>query len=304
MNKSDKYYMKQGKLELSMLDSDDDDVILQSSEKNEDKRELFSDIEFQHTRKIRDRRDSKTIRPQDIYSTLQSMGQFLVKSEEADIAKAQKLAKIGSTLKIEDMELPPRKEEKVVNKNDALATNQPPEIQTEQDNNLEYVQRENKEKIKDIKSNTKDVVAEQKESVTPNNEIVELSDQNADRLEINKEEDLLQKTNGTSYKDSYETINAVKNDNDNNKNIAHVNSEDKDDTKSRNVISKVVSSESSDKVNILEDIPEDMDTELQQNQIDKILNLHFGRIRANYPDAKMFKSYIDEQIAKIENYGS
>ena len=138
MNKSDKYYLKQGKLELSMLDDEEDDGVLKNSRETSSKRELFADLEFPHTKRLKEDRmkpsrtkESKLKVTQDIYNTLHTMGQFLAKADEGEVestkvvqpkrnintAKAQKLEQIASTLKIQELELPPREDNK-----DAIST--------------------------------------------------------------------------------------------------------------------------------------------------------------------------------------
>lgn len=64
MNKFDKYYLKQGKLELSMLDEDDEQI-----EENE----------IHHKEDNREPREARIKLTDDIYNTLQTMGKFLTK---------------------------------------------------------------------------------------------------------------------------------------------------------------------------------------------------------------------------------
>ncbi len=188
MNKSDEYYMKNGKLELSMLDENEEDEY--------SKKELFSEIEFPHSKRIRDRKEIKTKVSKEIYSTLQNMGQFLSKNEETDKTKTQKLDQIGSSLKVEDLKIPSKTPDKVFKDNSLFEK----EIET-LDNKVDILNRDTESLDNTLKS-------------------------------INQ------------------------------------------------------------------------DYELNQNQIDEILINHFGRIRANYPDAKVLRAYIDEQISKIQNYGN
>lgn len=104
MNKSDKYYLKKGKLELSMLDEDDSENRLEPVESSQ-KKDLFRNLEFEHTNRLReaDQKPQQTLKlDKDIYNTLHTMGQFLTKinvPQGANIpikksmasAKAQKL---------------------------------------------------------------------------------------------------------------------------------------------------------------------------------------------------------------------
>ncbi len=263
MNKSDKYYMKHGKLELSMLDSDDDEEFsLQNSEENNIKKDMFFDMEFPHSKKIREKKETKVKMSKDIYSTLQNMGQFLVKSEEADIARAQKLAQIGLTLKVEDMELPP----KDLNKD-----------------------------IQDIKQ--KNISSDI--GVLPTAQTINHTTNTQPKCEYVEDNDILERTIGPAEKDPQEIINTIRKQNkiQENKNLSSDLNNNVSVTKA-NVTN--IDNVSRDDIYV----PEDDDAELKQNQIDKILTLHFGRIRGNYPDAKILKAYIDEQISRIENYGS
>lgn len=131
MNKSDKYYLKKGKLELSMLDDEENDYAVESVGKNETK-DLFNNLEFEHTKRLREIRKKTQQRPQqalkvskDIYNTLHTMGQFLTKMEpqvpntpakkNMNAAKVQKLEQIASSIKVQEIEIPP-----VINREDRL----------------------------------------------------------------------------------------------------------------------------------------------------------------------------------------
>lgn len=104
MNKFDKYYLKKGKLELSILDEDE------YGDKSE---EAPSSVE----KGILKVKGIKTKEPrvkltQDIYNVLQTMGEFLTKPESesektVSSAKAQRLEKIASSFKVQQIELPP-----------------------------------------------------------------------------------------------------------------------------------------------------------------------------------------------------
>ena len=133
MNKSDKYYLKQGKLELSMLDDDDDEVFIAPNKSAQ--RKMASKIDeqnlFEHTKRLRDIKDNKQARvkvSQEIYSTLHTMGQYLTKNDDKEVnslpakkpmnaAKAQLIEQLASSVKVQDMTLPPMpsKEERLLN---------------------------------------------------------------------------------------------------------------------------------------------------------------------------------------------
>ena len=317
MNKSDKYYMKQGKLELSMLDSDDEEEFFIQEPIKEQKKDLFADMEFPHSKKIREKKETKVKMSKDIYSTLQNMGQFLVKSEEADIAKAQKLAQIGMTLKVEDIELPPREVNKVPQANiDIEQVKITNENESENSvSNITQVQDkpalESMSRAKDIGlvehisrdvgisvaqniSQDQSTSQDQNTSTDVTTQAISVSEPLAEYIQ---EEDPLEKTIGTTYENPQEIINRIREQNRQQEDKNQVDNEILEESNEAILNIEKVS---------LDDvyIPEEEDAELKQNQIDKILTLHFGRIRGNYPDAKILKAYIDEQIDKIVNYGN
>lgn len=114
MNKFDKYYLKKGKLELSMLED----------EENEDVGDLFKNDGLEHTKKFEEVCEKTQQKPEetlkmnkDIYNTLHTMGKILTKIEpqisnvpikkSMNLAKAQKLEQIASSIKVQKIELPP-----------------------------------------------------------------------------------------------------------------------------------------------------------------------------------------------------
>ncbi len=128
MNKSDKYYLKQGKLELSMLEEDDEDLMSINTRSQLESKKALLDVEFPHSKRLKQTltKEPKLKVTQDIYNTLHTMGQLLVKADEPETpavnkstitkkvitsAKAQKLEQIASSLKIKNVEFPPKDEE-------------------------------------------------------------------------------------------------------------------------------------------------------------------------------------------------
>ena len=131
MNKSDKYYLKKGKLELSMLDEDDDfdDYSMKTNTRvntrTKTMEERLSELDLQHTKRLRGAKKtnssntiSKVKVSKEIYSTLQAMGQYLTKADEnggnslpvkkpINSAKAQMLEELASRVKVQDISLPP-----------------------------------------------------------------------------------------------------------------------------------------------------------------------------------------------------
>lgn len=86
MNKSDKYYLKCGRLELSMLEDEDDVAeVVQNSNKNG----LLNKLEYKQTKQDEKRREQQVAEIQtelkvseDVYNTLHTMGKFLTGQEE------------------------------------------------------------------------------------------------------------------------------------------------------------------------------------------------------------------------------
>lgn len=84
MNQSDKYYLKQGKLQLSMLDEEDDEL------------EII-DLEFPQIKQIKETRSkqmcTKEVKlkiTQEIYNNLHTMAQFLTKNEDPEVELSSK----------------------------------------------------------------------------------------------------------------------------------------------------------------------------------------------------------------------
>lgn len=122
MNKSDKYYLKKGKLELSMLDEGADEYVVESV-RNSEQKDLFKDFEFEHTKRFKEVHKKTQQKPQptlkvnkDISYTLHTMGQFLTKKDSQigsmptkksmNSVKVQKLEQIASSIKVQEIESP------------------------------------------------------------------------------------------------------------------------------------------------------------------------------------------------------
>lgn len=103
-----------------MLDEDDNQDLLETMGSSQEK-DLFRNLEFEHTKRLREVRQKpqQTLKvSKDIYNTLHTMGQFLTKMDMpqgANIpikksmtsAKAQKLEQIASSIRVQEIELPP-----------------------------------------------------------------------------------------------------------------------------------------------------------------------------------------------------
>ncbi|WP_410494969.1 hypothetical protein QTL86_11925 [Cellulosilyticum sp. ST5] len=311
MNKSDKYYLKQGKLELSMLDDDDDEIELRNSLQTTPKKDLFADLEFPHTKRIRENR-TKSVRAkepklkvtQDIYNTLHTMGQFLTKTDEGEAeevkqvpprkpinaAKAQKLEQIASTLKIQEIELPPR----TINR----------------DQVIEAV--ENKEGIP-FESIPIDKQKEEITGILPNREVIANKDQetiNTLQEEIAAEinELLAEEKELEGYQ---EAITEVLVENVLNEEELANSKEVEARAKPMTVVSAIEkevqqvyygANHLEDNKVFLEQKEEDPNKDLKQSHIDEVLKTFFGNVTPGYTYAKELKRHIDKQIAAIENY--
>lgn len=122
MNKSDKYYLKKGKLELSMLDEGEDEYAV-GPIRNSEQEDLFKEFEFEHTKRFREIHKKTQQKPQptleiskDISYTLHTMGQFLTKKDfqiasiptkkSMKLVKVQKLEQNASSINVQEIELP------------------------------------------------------------------------------------------------------------------------------------------------------------------------------------------------------
>lgn len=88
MNQSDKYYLKQGKLQLSMLDEEEDEL---------ETIDFLADLEFPHTKQIKETRSKQVCTKevkikitQEIYNNLHTMAQFLTKTENPEVELSSK----------------------------------------------------------------------------------------------------------------------------------------------------------------------------------------------------------------------
>ncbi|MBP3886861.1 MAG: hypothetical protein J6F30_04305 [Cellulosilyticum sp.] len=94
MNKSDKYYLKCGRLELSMLEDEDDVAeLVQDSNKNG----LLNKLEYKQTKQDEKRQEQQVAEIQtelkvseDVYNTLRTMGKFLTGQEEMSATSESK----------------------------------------------------------------------------------------------------------------------------------------------------------------------------------------------------------------------
>ena len=350
MNKSDKYYLKQGKLELSMLEDEEDELELRNSILRSSKKDLFVDVEFPHSKRLKDNtlKTSRAKEPklkvtQDIRSTLHTMGQFLAKSDEGEMdpvkvvpprrsintAKAQKLEQIASTLKIQEVELPPRviEKEEVVEKVSELSKRDETPFESLSGERLKEkitVGIPNQEQLSEevlearevlrdeINTEISELLAEEKElEVCSQTNIQEEQEQQINKSvqieetkheEIKQEEIKQQQIEQEEIRQE-EIIEDIKKET-----LEEVL--DKNDMKLSVIeakIGQVYPSESNlvdvEKKNIVEEkIVDENAKELKQKDIDQIIKGFFGKSIRQYPFAKELKKHIDKQISSIENY--
>ena len=340
MNKSDKYYLKQGKLELSMLEDEEDELELKNSIQRPAKKDLFVDVEFPHSKRLRDNslKTSRSKEPklkvtQDIYNTLHTMGQFLAKSDEGEIesvkvvspkrsinaAKAQKLEQIASTLKIQEIELPP----KTVEKNETVE--QGSELSKKEEMPFESLSGERlKEKITvgipkqeqlreeiletaeilrdEINAEINELLAEEKELETCSQSSMQEEEGQPfkDSVQIEEviQEEVIQEEVIQEEIVQEEIVQEVKNET-----LEGVFHNEVERSAIEREIEQVYPSENDlvDKEKKDRVVAENA-KDLKQNHIDEIIKSFFGKSTHQYPFAKQLKKHIDKQIASIENY--
>ena len=360
MNKSDKYYLKQGKLELSMLEDEEDELELKNSIQRPAKKDLFVDVEFPHSKRLRDNslKTSRSKEPklkvtQDIYNTLHTMGQFLAKSDEGEIesvkvvspkrsinaAKAQKLEQIASTLKIQEIELPP----KTVEKNETVE--QGSELSKKEEMPFESLSGERlKEKITvgiPKQEQLREEILETAEILRDeiNAEINELL---AEEKELETcSQSSMQEEEGQPFKDSVQIEEVIQEE------VIQEEVIQEEVIQEEVIQEEIVQEEIVQEEIVQEEIVQEVKNEtlegvfhneversaiereieqvypsendlvdkekkdrvvaenakdLKQNHIDEIIKSFFGKSTHQYPFAKQLKKHIDKQIASIENY--
>lgn len=351
MNKSDKYYLKQGKLELSMLDDEDDELELSSALHTAPKKDLFADLEFPHTKRTREARskqvgtsEAKLKVTQDIYNTLHTMGQFLTKSDETEeeenkkvlpkkvknAAKVQKLEQIASTLKIQEIELPPRadvKEEAQLQEetNEAslfesipadrhkeeITAIKPSMIQ-EVETSIYTLQEEmaaeinellaEEEELETYKEMTAKVLAEN--IIDIKQASIELKSEEAYVEEADVEETYVEEVDAkqtyVEEADVQETYTQEE--------LASTKEQELKPISVISAIEKEVqevyygTSQLEENKLFIESSNQDPNKQLKQKQIDEILETFFGSISLHYTHESELKKHIDKQIAIIRNY--
>lgn len=301
VNKSDKYYLKAGKLELSMLD--DEDVTIQVEQEDE-KKDLLSDLEFEHTRRIRQKAtlmQPKLKVSRDVYNTLHTMGQFLTRQDEAYTmtdtkkniisAKEQRLQKIASSIKVQTEEILPPLPKEGFN----LYHSKEDEIKTLDNANIS---KQDKDMSKELSVEGEDLTLLQALEADETS-VYEKSQSNITEDEANEEMN--------QYQDKQ--MNLLKID----EVILHeegwkqeeVQEESLQDTLARKENNNVLPLEMYKplpKYNSLDSVNDEQI--LEQQSIDSLLETFFGENQSNsssYIDIKELKKHIEKQIRRIQS---
>ncbi len=324
MNKSDKYYLKQGKLELSMLDDEEDELELRNSLHTTPKKDLFADLEFPHTKRMRENR-SKQVRAkeaklkvtQDIYNTLHTMGQFLTKADEGEVeevkvvppkkvmnaAKAQKLEQIASTLKIQEIELPPR----AIIKDDTGEA-----VEDKENSPFKSIPIDKqKEEITGIVSNRTIIGEEDPEVIHTLQEkmTAEINELLAEEKELEGYKETISEVliENVINIENQQTAEVVAEKGSAEEEVASTNQEERKPITVVSAIEKEVQqvyyggNHLEENNLFVEPKKEDPNKELKQQQIDEILKTFFGNVTPHYAYENELKKHIDKQIAVIRN---
>lgn len=314
MNKSDKYYLKKGKLELSMLEDEENEYAAESKRKDE-MGDLFKNFGFEHTKRFGEvckktqQKPEETLKMnKDIYNTLHTMGQFLTKIEpkisnvpvkkSMNSAKAQKLEQIASSIKVQKIELPPvtTKENPLkslhISKADQIkeineAVNIPPidriQIKTES------TQRESKETFSDTRRIDTAALEELAINLDYRRQEVEdeemaevLSEEQAKLEEASKRERDIEAQIEAAYKQASQMV---------------VSSNEE----AMKEYLKIKPIEIEEHLNRLLHKSEG-DSILDQESIDKILSSFFKSKEVEYTLSRGLKKHIEKHITAIKNY--
>lgn len=273
MNKFDKYYLKQGKLELSILDEHDD---------------INQNLDIDNTKENHQRPRPRVKLTDDIYNTLQTMGKFLTKTPVEEKVQEEEVKTKEAIFKPQVEKRPP-----VDNVSDARKSIQARQLEEVvnavyknlvQDNHKTSMKKcveeaasleqtiETKEAVFTNKL-SKDTVSE--DEITSNKPFS--AEIPIDNSEIVQDELFI----GKEFRDkSFESI-ALQN-------------EMPQEKLAENALAK------REGLSIFDEI--DDERQLEQSSIDKILFDYFGETKPKYKEAERLKQYIEEKIRFIENY--
>lgn len=325
-----------------MLDEDDNQDVLEPIESSQ-KKDLFRNLEFEHTKRLREVRQKpqQTLKvSKDIYNTLHTMGQFLTKMDMpqgANIpikksmtsAKAQKLEQIASSIRVQEIELPPTvtQEERMsvlsISKADEIKEmNQPiklpivekEKVLIEQVENLGDTKKINLAKLEamaiELEYSRPEVQQEQMEQqiqVSQQEERINLEDEVQDFFSVNDE----------GIPKSYEEIELEKEErldgisvweNDieaqiefSYKQVTQGILQDQDIVMSIEDGLRMKPTEGEGEPNSLSNESE-MRRTLDQNSIDNIVSSFFESKQPQYAFSRELKKHIEKQITAIRNY--
>lgn len=325
-----------------MLDEDDDQDVLEPIESSQ-KKDLFRNLEFEHTKRLREVRE----KPQpilkvnkDIYNTLHTMGQFLTKMEMpqgANIpikksmpsAKAQKLEQIASSIKVQEIELPPittqeermsvlsiskADEIKEVNQPINLPTGDKEQVHIEQVGNLGDTKRIDMVKLEamaiELEYSGQEVQREPMEQeiqVLQEEETINSDGEVQGLFSVNDEG--ISEPYGQVEVEQIEPLDEISRwDNDieaqiesSYKQISQGTVQDQDAVMSIEEGLRIRSTEEELYLNSLSSESEMRHT-LDQNSIDNIVSSFFGSKQSQYAFSKELKKHIEKQITAIRNY--
>ena len=325
-----------------MLDEDDDQNVLEPTE-NSQKKDLFRNLEFEHTKRLREVRE----KPQpilkvnkEIYNTLHTMGQFLTKMEMpqgANIpikksmpsAKTQKLEQIASSIKVQEIELPPittqeermsvlsiskADEIKEVNQPINLPTGDKEQVYIEQVGNLGDTKRIDTVKLEamaiELEYSGQEVQREPMEQeiqVLQEEETINSDGEVQDLFSVNDEG--ISEPYGQVEVEQIEPLDEISRwDNDmeaqivsSYKQISQGTVQDQDAVMSIEEGLRIRSTEEELYLNSLSSESEMRHT-LDQNSIDNIVSSFFGSKQPQYAFSKELKKHIEKQITAIRNY--
>lgn len=314
MNKFDKYYLKKGKLELSMLEDEENEDVGDSKRKDETG-DLFKNYGFEHTKRFGKIREKMQQKPEetlkmnkDIYNTLHTMGKILTKIEpqisnvpikkSMNLVKAQKLEQIASSIKVQKIELPP-----VTSKENALKSlyiskadqikeiNETVSIPLIDRNQIkmESIQRESREAFSDTRRIDAAELEElainldyRRQEVEDKQMIETLSEEQAKLEEVLKNEGDIEAQIESIYKEASQ--------------MAVLNNEEMMEE-----CLKIRPIEIEEPLNRLLNKSE-RNSLLEQENIDRILSSFFKPKEQEYAVSRELKEHIEKHITAIKNY--
>ena len=308
MNKSDKYYLNKGKLELSMLDDDDDEIEQLNTPKTNPK-DVLDQFEFEHTKRLRDKK--KNVQPKikvskEIYSTLHTMGQYLTKAEEeqkvsenknlgvkknVNDAKTQMLEQVASTIKVQEVSLPPvvkrqqpSKDMEITRADDLTATGKDVAIFIDKKQDQKTIQPDEVQSLV-----TKENQAIKGEPILMNIEPIISEEEMAALLQ----EDLPEENGEADHISEEASDNIMPDD---------VKLKDSLESESQDWLQENIQDEMHQEEWCAENMEDALNHRTQQSKIDNLLSHFFDSHKPQYGFQKELKQHIEEKIRAIREY--